>query len=242
MVVAHFTRSKRHLIGLRRAVAAVPDPLSQLTKILLSGGKKRPKGPLHSMEARIDSLIQEDAVIKRLQAGLPSRAVLTVPKARHWYDVAFQPQTPGPTYYINIKISSGGCDNAFNKKAIAYSLSSLPVDDIPNTMSFNKLYDLVKEHPRARREPSKEYYFLYIDKRDGSVFARSICDIKHWVSNPNNILQINWAKEKKEQEKEKEKGKTVRGRRHLMGTRHAMFTAIRASLERFCESCSRFLV
>lgn len=236
MAVANFTRSKRHQRGRKRLKQQQPDaqePLSQLTRILLSS-KKRAKGPSHTMEARIDSLVQEDAVIKRLQAALPARAVLTVPKARHWYDVAFQPQTPGPTYYINIKISSGGCDNAFNKKAIAYSLSSLPVDDIPNTMSFNKLYDLVKEHPRARRDPAKEYYFLYIDKCDGHVFARSICDIKHWVSNPNNILQINWAKEKKEQ--------TARGRRHLMGTRHAMFTAIRASLERFFESCSQFLV
>lgn len=244
MAVAHFTRSKRHQRGRKSRQRQqqeqqhrnAQEPLSQLTKILLAGGKKQQKALLHSMEARIDSLVQEDAVIKRLQAELPARAVLTIPKARHWYDMAFQPHTSGPTYYINIKISSGGCDNAFNKKAIAYSLSSLPVDDIPNTMSFNKLYDLVKEHPRVRRDPSKEYYFLYIDKRDGRVFARSICDIKHWVSNPNNILQINWAKEKREQEK------TARGRRHLMGTRHAMFTAIRASLERFYESCSRFLV
>jgi hypothetical protein len=194
------------------------------------------------MEARIDSLFQEDVIIKRLQADLPTKATLIVPNARHWYDIAFKPRARGPTYYINIKISTGGCDNAFNKKAIAFSLSSLSVDDIPNTMSFNTLYDIVEANPRAQRNASKEYYFLYIDKHDGTVFARSICDIKHWVSNPTNILQINWAKEKKHVKCGGGGGQ----RRQLSalpknGTRHVIFNTIRASLNRFCASCSRFL-
>ncbi|NBS71334.1 hypothetical protein EBT31_20855, partial [bacterium] len=97
---------------------------------------------------------------------------------------------------LNIKVSSGGTDNALDKKAIVYSFSTLPEDKIPGAMCFNTMAQAIKHNPKLERDPWKEYYYLYVDKNDGTVLVRSMCDVQNYVSNPQNWLQIAWKREK----------------------------------------------
>lgn len=224
------TLRPRKVSEIKRKQKPAPHPLVQLTRILSKCGKPL-KSP-YTADGRLNSAFQETAVIASLQKVLPEKA-LTVPKLRHWYDIAYH--TKRATYYINIKISNGGCDNAFNKKAIVYSLSSLSEDRIPNTMSFNTLYDLIYNYPLDVRTPEKEYYYLYIDKLDGSVFARSICDISYWVSNPTNTLQIQWSKEKKKKHLQNSQRAQL-----IEEVRERIIGSIRMSLQKHRALSSRF--
>jgi hypothetical protein len=191
------------------------------------------------IDARTESLLQEADVIRAINTYTSTSCI--TPPPRYWYDIAIVDKVKtNVIYYINIKISSGGCDNAFNKKAIAYSLSNIAENDINNTMSYNQLWDIVMspKTSRKKRNRNAEYYFLYIDKLDKTVFIRSLCDIRSWVSNPTNILQINWAKEKKEEEKEKEKEKE----KEIDNIRHTIMDNISTSLRKFYASCSSFII
>ena len=58
------------------------------------------------------------------------------------------------------------------------------------------MIDLIEDNKNNNRNILKEYYYIYIDKKDGTVMIKSLCDIQNYVSNPQNWLQINWAKEK----------------------------------------------
>lgn len=151
-----------------------------------------------STDGRINSIRDETSVIERLREAFH---VEKPTSTRHWYDVLLYPEVenarPIP---INIKVSCGGTDNALDKKAIVYSFTILEEDQIPGAMSFNGMCQLVKEYRKRERDTAKEYYYLYIDKNDGTVVLRSICDIQNMVSNPLNWMQIAWKKEKSIQE------------------------------------------
>jgi len=147
-------------------------------------------------DGRINSIYDEKTVIRLLKKHYGESYIFKPISSRHWYDVKI---SSSHNYWIpcNIKVSKGGTDNALCKKAIVYSLSTLEEDEIPKKMSFNKMIELIQKNKKNMRNCHKEYFYIYVDKKDGSILVRSICDIQNYVSNPQNWLQINWAKEKR---------------------------------------------
>ena len=98
---------------------------------------------------------------------------------------------------VNIKTSIGSSDNSFSKCGTVYAFTDIPDIEIPKSMNFNKMNDLIKTH--KKNIPKRDYWYLCIDKKDSSnVLIRGMKQINNWVINinPSNILQINWKKEK----------------------------------------------
>ena len=149
-------------------------------------------------EGRLNSIHDERYIIKLLTTKFASsQHKIQKPKSsRSWYDfILYIDGFPVP---CNIKVARGGRSNALCKNAIVYSFSTLAIDKIPTYMSFNKMVQLIAENKKAERD-NKEYYYIYVDKIDSTIIVRSLCDIQHYVSNPQNWLQIDWDKEKKVQ-------------------------------------------
>lgn len=94
---------------------------------------------------------------------------------------------------INIKITSGDCDNIFNKNALIYTFTHNEI--IKNNMNFNSLAEYLSKKNKFERN-YKEYYYLVIFKNHvNRILLKSIIDIQNFKNNPSNILQINWGKE-----------------------------------------------
>ena len=142
-------------------------------------------------DGRIASAVKETEYLDKLEARLlavnPAFQVER-PKARFWYDVRIN------GIPINLKLTTGGTDNAFNKTAIAYSMSGEEM--LKKNMNFNKwfkyLRDMVK---KESREIASEYHYLVLNKNTGAVLFKSIFDIHSYKSNPCNDMQISWAQE-----------------------------------------------
>ena len=109
---------------------------------------------------------------------------------REWYDI----RVCGIP--INLKLTCGGTDNAFNKMSIEYTIRG----DVPDKkkISFNEWLDhLVEALPGMsdRRDRRREYHYLVFNKQDGRFRFVSLLDIRSFRSNPTNILQICWRRE-----------------------------------------------
>lgn len=166
-------------------------------------------------DGRIDSACKESEYLTELQKGLAEThpdMTFVVPKERHWFDVAIN------GIPINLKLSEGGTDNAFNKVSIIYTLTG--VETKQKNMNYNQWFSILQELPKkAIRERWSEYHYLVVNKKDCSqILFKSIMDIHEYKSNPCNDLQINWASEfahKDEYRPDVEYKKTVR---ELLGT------------------------
>jgi len=143
-------------------------------------------------DGRINSIKDEATLITLLRTQFKIRE----PRERYWYDVSIQDNDTKKWIHFNIKVSKGGTDNALNKKAIVYSYSNVREKEIPNTLNLNRMTELIESNRRINRNPYKEYYYLYVDKIDGTIVIRSICDIQNFIPNPQNWLQIKWKSEK----------------------------------------------
>lgn len=141
-------------------------------------------------DGRIVSIEKEKDVIEKIQ----QRFDCITPPPRHWYDIALKMNDE--IIYCNIKISKGSTDNAMQKKAIVHSFTNMHHKNIKANMNFNEMLRTINEHQIETRNYNREYYYVYIDKKDKTIIIRSIFDITHFQSNPCNYLQINWNKEK----------------------------------------------
>jgi len=114
----------------------------------------------------------------------PTFAVVQ-PQPRHWYDIMIN------GIPINLKLTTGSSDNAFNKQAILYTLTGAEPEQ--KYMNFNKFWAQVKACKRKQeRQHESEYHYLAVDKNSGKFLLKSIIDIHSYKTNPTNILQINW--------------------------------------------------
>ena len=162
---------------------------------------------------RIESALKEKDYIKLLEENIKkinNTIKIEVPKDRFWYDIKIN-DIP-----INIKITAGGTDNAFNKIAVIYTLTG----KIPKkNMNFNEFYKYldvksIKENSQKRNKFT-EYHYLVFSKKEETILFKSILDIHTFKDNPCNILQINWKNEFEhityftEDEKAKEKIKEL---------------------------------
>jgi hypothetical protein len=165
-------------------------------------------------DGRITSAVTEKPYLDKLESGLkaiyPSFTIVR-PKERFWYDIEIN------SIPINLKLTTGKTDNAFNKRSIVASISCSGASITQNT-NFNTLYDALKKCEKANeRNPFTEYHYLAVHKNTGTILLKSILDIHTYKSNPSNILQINWDNEFKHidyecedfKEKRKELLKTI---------------------------------
>lgn len=144
------------------------------------------------MDGRLASAGLEREVVKILQDHIRKEGAeeveFEIPKDRHWFDVRIG------GIPINIKITNGGTDNAFNKVAVLYSLTGW--EPPLKNMNFNQFYHHLLETPWVReRNPLAEYHYLVFHKTTGEFLFRSLLDIEAFQSNPSNILQICWKNE-----------------------------------------------
>jgi len=142
-------------------------------------------------DGRLTSAVKETEYLQALKAGLltnnPTFTVV-LPKERYWYDVLIN-DIP-----INLKLTTGGTDNAFNKTAIVFTIQGIILEK--RNMNFNQWYKILKDGPwKPARDHKTEYHYLVVNKDSGKVLLKSILDIHSYKSNPCNDLQINWTNE-----------------------------------------------
>lgn len=143
-------------------------------------------------DGRLTSAVKEQEYLGALKKGLQaSHPLLTFelqPVERWWWDF----RVNGIPF--NLKLTTGGTDNAFNKVAILFTLTGTEVTR--RNMNFNLFFNTLKSLPaKTARDPTTEYHYLVVDKKDGKTLLKSILDIHTYKSNPCNDLQINWAHE-----------------------------------------------
>lgn len=145
------------------------------------------------IDGRIGSVYMKKRVIDFLKDnGFEIRDSRT---CRDWYSMIVVDPQEGIEIPCNITISNGGADNFHNKSAIVYSCTNLGIEEIPKMMSYDDMYNLVKDNIGSSRDRKKEYYMIFLNKRKAKVVVRSLCDIMYFRSNPSNHLQIEWNKE-----------------------------------------------
>ena len=145
-------------------------------------------------EGRGGSLIDEGTVKRVLKKKFPGR-IKDAP-ARGFADIIVIDDIIGEIP-VNIKTSLGGIDNGTSKLGFLFAFTDILYDELPKNINNKKFMELIK----ARRAdiPMKDYWYLCIDKKNPSiVLVRGCKQISNWVenSNPANLLQINWKKEK----------------------------------------------
>jgi hypothetical protein len=185
-------------------------------------------------DGRVNSIMDEDTIIDMLITEFNDDIERQPP--RSWCDLIYRERINDEEeikYYINIKCSRGKTDNAMNKKAIIYSLTDIDVDDIKPNMNYNDMIRIIKNNIKETRNTQKEYYYLYIDKKDNSIILKSILDIQCLTSNPCNILQINWNKEKQLSH--------IFNDDDIAQSYNNIMKVIAKSLRTFTDSCSVFL-
>ena len=146
-------------------------------------------------EGRAASLIDEGTIKQHLKNKFNNRIIDQEP--RRPGDILVLDYDNITNHPINIKTSLGGTDNCFSKAGFVYAFTDLSIDEIPIQMNFKKMNELINTHRIDNKD--KDYWFLCIDKNTSDVMVRGTKQINNWVVNinPSNILQVNWAKEKK---------------------------------------------
>ena len=175
-------------------------------------------------DGRLVSAVAEKDYLDALETRLKARnAAINVerPKERHWYDVRIN------GIPINLKITSGGTDNAFNKTAIYYTFTGQEFDK--HNMNYNEWFNyILAASKKTKRIHESEYHYLVVDKATGKVLFKSILDIHSYKSNPCNIMQINWKNEFANSEYAIDDSKFIDKQRELLQT---VQTSIRKSIE-----------
>lgn len=143
-------------------------------------------------DGRITSAVKESEYLNLLEKMLkdkhPSLKFEHQPVERWWWDFRVNGLT------INLKLTTGGTDNAFNKVAIIYSISGNEVEK--RNMNYNQFFKAIKECPKkVERNHMTEYHYLVVNKNSGKALLKSILDIHTFKTNPCNDLQINWSNE-----------------------------------------------
>jgi hypothetical protein len=143
-------------------------------------------------DGRIISAVKEkeylDTLSEKLLQKYPDYKI-EIPKERFWYDIRIN------TIPINLKLTTGKTDNAFNKRAITSTISRVEPCINQNT-NFNTFYqDMRKYSSKNERQYTTEYHYLVVNKNTGQVLLKSILDIHTYKKNSSNILQINWDNE-----------------------------------------------
>lgn len=179
-------------------------------------------------DGRIVSAVSETMYLKHLHENLPEDMDVIIPGIRCWYDIMIN-KIP-----INLKITSGGTDNVFNKCAVVYTLTGA---EHKNIKTYNRMYELLKTI-KTTRVPETEYHFLVVNKLDGQVLIKSLLDVEY-KSNPINIIQINWKNEFKNPESTHTYSLQVGA---LLGTIQKSLRQYQSSFDKFIDADFKKLI
>jgi len=143
----------------------------------------------HGEDGRITSAVKESEYLHKLKEALGVQFNFEIPHKRHWYDFKVD------GIHINLKITDGGCDNAFNKKAFIFTWGGQVPLKAPGNM--NNMLRVLRDLPRiTKRDPLTEYYYLTVHKETGRTLLKSLVDIHMYKDNcAGNVMQINWNSE-----------------------------------------------
>ena len=148
-------------------------------------------------ESRVASLKDEGTVIRFLKSDPVLGEYILSEKARKFGDMLVLDYDGITEYVVNIKTSIGSSDNATSRIGFLYALTDIEHEELPGNMNWEKFDNLIKS--RKADIPTKDYWFLCVDKNDSSnVMIRGAKQINCWKenANPANLLQIAWKKEK----------------------------------------------
>ena len=147
-------------------------------------------------DGRIDSAIKETPFLIELKQML-------LDKYPHWIIVISPPRASCDieinSIKINLKLTDcKSSDNSVNKPSIYYSITGLTT--YPYSSNWNEFLDRLREaklsnHIKKIRHKPTEYHYLVKNKLTGEVLLKPLFDIKTYVSNASNDLQINWKNE-----------------------------------------------
>lgn len=144
-------------------------------------------------DGRLNSAFGETEILKKIKTNLPENFSIKISKIRSWCD--FEYSFGKRTLFFNLKITSEGTDNVFNKKAFLFTLTGEIPDKTPG--NFNNFVNFLENKKISKnRDKFKEYHFLVVSKKAKKKFLiKSLLDIFEFKSNPQNIIQVNWKKE-----------------------------------------------
>ena len=179
--ISHQTNAYQRMASYPEIIHAIKEECAKINLIYSKDG-----------DGRITSAVKEREYLDLLEQGLkdnhPSLKFEHQPADRWWWDFRVNGLT------INLKLTTGGTDNAFNKVAIIYSISGNEVEK--RNMNYNQFFKTIKECPKkAERNHMTEYHYLVVNKNTGRILLKSILDIHTFKTNPSNDLQINWTNE-----------------------------------------------
>ena len=148
-------------------------------------------------EGRGGSLVDEGTVKKFLFNHQIFKEYVEDVPPRYYCDIYVYDYNKKMRHPVNIKTSVGSTDNCFSKIGLVYALTDISDGDLPKSMTYQKLVDLIKTHKSDLAH--RDYWYLCVDKKDSTnVLIRGMKQINCWVVNinPSNTLQVNWTKEK----------------------------------------------
>ena len=121
-------------------------------------------------DGRITSAIKEKEYLDALKKGLLDNYAgftVEISKERFWYDIMIN------SIPINLKLSSGGTDNAFNKIAIIYTITG--ADCSKRNMNYDEWFNIIKDSKKKdTRNKQTEYHYLVVHKDTGQVLLDSL--------------------------------------------------------------------
>jgi hypothetical protein len=143
-------------------------------------------------DGRVNSIVSEEIVIDTIQKKFKDS--LNVPKIRSWYDILVKEDKEWLP--VNIKITTTKTnDNIGNLAPCLYAYTDYP-------MRLHKNYNngviskiLVKklENKEYNNDPKRDYWFIVINKLDGTVIINSVLGLVKLHPNINNLpFQIKW--------------------------------------------------
>ena len=128
-------------------------------------------------DGRITSAVKETEYLDKLNKGLrenhPSILFEYPPTHRWWWDCKID------GIPINLKLTTGGTDNVFNKVAIIYSISGK--EPAVKSMNFNTFFQKIKAGVRKNeRNVTTEYHYLVVNKNTGKILLKSINTLEEY--------------------------------------------------------------
>ena len=136
-------------------------------------------------DGRINSVVDEKTIIDILIKEYGSENIVE-PIARHWFDVKIFGNP------VNIKVSAfKTADNFSSKRALLYSLTNLPENEIEKVNTWSDFQEKVKLGKSI--DNNRDYYCIVLNKQTNEVILQGLKTLTKLTPNGNNLLfQINW--------------------------------------------------
>lgn len=104
----------------------------------------------------------------------------------------------GLEHVINIKSTKGGRDNVFSKVGFLLAFTNIPYKNLPSGVNLQEWLRLMET--RKCDIPDRDYWFLVFSKDDmNNVVIRGSKQINDYKPNADNLLQVDWEKERQKE-------------------------------------------